>query len=29
MMLTAGFDRKQLFARSARTGNPAVYEKRP
>ena len=27
--LTAGFDRKQLFARSARTGNTAVYEKRP
>jgi hypothetical protein len=27
--LTAGFDRKELFARSARTGNTAVYEKRP
>ncbi len=27
--LRAGFDRKQLFARSARTGNTAVYEKRP
>jgi len=26
--LTAGFDRKELFARSARTGNTAVYEKR-
>jgi len=27
--LTAGFDRKELFARSGRTGNTAVYEKRP
>jgi len=27
--LQAAFDRKQLFARSARTGNTAVYEKRP
>jgi uncharacterized protein (DUF2147 family) len=27
--LTPGSDRTELFARSARTGNTAVYEKRP
>jgi hypothetical protein len=27
--LTPGPDQKELFARSARTGNTAVYEKRP
>jgi hypothetical protein len=27
--LTPGFDKKELFARSDRTGNTAVYEKRP
>jgi hypothetical protein len=27
--LTYGLDRRQLYARSARTGNTAVYEKRP
>jgi hypothetical protein len=27
--LEPGFDKKELFARSDRTGNTAVYEKRP
>lgn len=27
--LTPGSDKKELFARSGRTGNTAVYEKRP
>ena len=27
--LTPGTDKKELFAQSARTGNTAVYEKRP
>lgn len=29
MTLTYGTDKAQLYARSARTGNTAVYEKRP